>query len=303
MPSLVARPKHDFGQVTQGDTLRHAFALRNVTGSVLTVDDTIEVLGCSGVPAPSVLEVGGGGQLEVTCRPMTHGPLRVSLPFRANGLPAGELTLTASVEPLAAFDRAVVDLTFPFGEERRAEVRLRGTLAKKVQLTPVAPAPPGLEMKVLPAEAGKSEGVALRATGNTVGTHVGSLRFATGLPMPSEIAFSYVVKVFGTLEVAPTNPVLDLAAPGGTRSTLHVKSTQPGFQVTGAEVMDGPFATKIRRAGTGYEVEVTFVLEKLHPGTRGVNGRIKILSNDRTEPRKEVPLFALGRPPGLAQRP
>jgi hypothetical protein len=300
---LVGEPAHDFGRVTQGDTLRHAFLMRNATGGTLSVDDTIEVLGCSGVPAPGVLEAGGSGKLEVTCRAALHGPLRVSLPLRANGRPAGELSLVGEVEPLAVFERSVVDVTMPFGEERRAEVRLRGKLARSVRLAPAAPPPPGLELNLLPAEAEKGAGVDVRATGKAVGTHVGSLRFLTGLPAPAEVALSYIVKVIGTLEVSPTNPVLDLAAAGGTRTIVKVRSSQPGFRVTSAEMLEGPFTARVRRAESAYEVEVSFAIEKLKPGVRGVNGRLRIVSNDRTEPSKEMPVFALGRPPEAAQRP
>jgi hypothetical protein len=83
---------------------------------------------------------------------------------------------------------------------------------------------------------------------------------------------------------------------------VKVKSLQPGFKVTSAEVVEGPFTASARRAGKDYEVEVLFAIEKLRHGVRGVNGRLRIHSNDRTEPTKELPLFALGRPPESAPR-
>jgi hypothetical protein len=295
---LVAQPKHDFGHVTQGDTLRHAFAAHNTTSAALSLEDTLEVLGCAAVAAPGVLEPGGRGKLEVTCRASVPGPLRISLPFRANGRPAGELSLVAEVEPLLAFDRAVVDLTVPFGEERSAEVRLRGKHAKEARLTPAAAPPPGLEATVLRGDAETHEGVAVRAHGRAVGTHVGSLRYATGLDEPREVSLSYVVKVTGTLTVSPTNPVLELSGSGPKRVVVKVTSTQPGFVVTRAEVLEGPFTAKVRRGKDGYDVEISALEAKLVPGARGVNGRVRILSNDRAEGVKELPLFALGAPFG-----
>jgi hypothetical protein len=295
---LVARPKHDFGHVTQGETLRHAFVMHHAGSATLRVENTLEVLGCAAVAIPGVLEPGASGKLEVTCRANVPGPLRVSLPLRANERPAGELSLAAEVEPLLVFDRAVVDLSVPFGEERSVEVRLRGKRAKEARLTPAAAPPPSLTATVLRGDATTSDGVAIRSHGRAVGTHVGSLRYATGLAELPEVSLSYVVKVTGTLTVSPTNPVLELSGPGPKHLVVKVTSTQPGFIVTRAEVLEGPFAASVRRGKDGYEVEIAAVETKLVPGARGVNGRVRIHSNDRTERAKEIPLFALGAPFG-----
>lgn len=292
---VVPVRRHDFGRVTQGDTLRHAFVARNGTTAALSVEDTLEVLGCSATPVPAVLEPGGTGKLEVVCKAGFAGPLRVSLPLRANGRPAGELSVAAEVEPLLAFDRKVVDLTMPFGEERGAEVRLRGTRANDARLSLAAPPPATLEARVLPDESA-SHGVALRARGSAVGTRVGSLRFTTGLPEPREVSLSYVVKVTGTLSVSPTNPILELGGSGPKRTVVKVTSTQPDFVVSRAEVLEGPFTARVRRADGGYEIEVSAVEAKLPAGASGVTGRLRIVSNDRTEGTKELPLFGLGQP-------
>jgi hypothetical protein len=94
--------------------------------------------------------------------------------------------------------------------------------------------------------------------------------------------------------VTPTNPVLDLGALGPRQAVVKVTSTQTGFVVTRAEVLEGPFAASVRRAGDGYEIEVTVIETKLSATARGVNGRLRIHSNDRTERAKEIPLFMLG---------
>jgi hypothetical protein len=292
--ALVAQPTHDFGHVTQGDTLRHAFVMHNDGSATLHVEDTREVLGCAAVAVPKILEPGSSGKLEVTCRASIPAPLRVSLPLRANGHPAGELSIRAEVEPLLAFDRPLVDLKLPFGEERSAEVRLRGKHAARARLELAAPPPPGLEATVLPDGAGKSHGVTVRARGKSVGMHVGSLRFATGLAEPREVSLSYAVKVTGTLTVSPTNPVLELGGPGPKRTVVTVTSAQPDFAVTRVEVLEGPFRASVRRGNGGYAVEIVAVETELVPGARGVRGRVRVHSNDRTERTKEIPLLALG---------
>jgi hypothetical protein len=296
--ALVANPKHDFGHVTQGETLRHAFVTHNAGSAALSVDDTLEVLGCAAVAVPRVLEPGTNGKLEVTCRASVPAPLRVSLPLRANGRPAGELSLRAEVEPLLVFDRAVVELKLPFGEERSDEVRLRGKLASEARLTLAAPPPPSLAATVLSGDAQKGQGVTVRARGKSVGTHVGSLRFATGVAEPREVSLSYIVKVMGTLTVSPTNPVLELGVPGPKRVVVKVRSTQPGFAVTRAEVLEGPFRTSIRHGNDGYDVEIVALEAKLVPGQRGASGRVRIHSNDRTEGAKDIPVLAIGAPSG-----
>jgi hypothetical protein len=287
---VVAKPHYDFGLVTQGSTLRHVFAVHNRSSATHRLQPSLDVLGCSATAVPSVLFAGEKGKIEVTCRAEVPGLLRVSLPVHANV----ELRVSAQVAPLLAFDRDVVALSMPFGEERSAEVRLDGKRAKEARLRALEAPPPVLEVSVLPGEGGKSEGVLIRARGDAVGTHAGSLRYATGLEKPREVSLPYSVKVTGTLTVTPTNPVLDLGALGPRQAVVKVTSTQTGFVVTRAEVLEGPFAASVRRAGDGYEIEVTVIETKLSATARGVNGRLRIHSNDRTERAKEIPLFMLG---------
>jgi hypothetical protein len=292
--ALVTDPRHDFGRVVQGATLRHGFDMHNRSARVLTVENAGEVLGCSGLPVPRVLEADRHGTFEVTCRANVYGPLRVSLPLRANALPAGELTLVAEVEPLLVFDRPVLEIGVPFGTEGRAEARLKGKLAGSARLTLAAEPPAGMRVSVLSVDG--TESAELRVTFADVGTHAGSLRFSTGLDQPTEIPLSYLVKVVGTLTVSPTNPVLDLSVPGKGRTVLTVRSTQAGFALRRAEVVEGPFAAVVRRTSDGFDVEVSIVAEKFAKATHGATGRIRIVSNDRSEPEKELQLFALGRP-------
>ena len=292
--ALVAEPRHDFGRAVQGDTLRHAFVTRNATSRALAVEEPRDVLGCSGKPVPRVLGSGATGRLEVACRASIHGPLRVSLPLRAGGSAAGELKLTAEIEPLLTFDRALLEVNVAFGATGLAEARLRGARAAAARLAALTPVPEWMTTTVLPAADGANQGVALHARGAAAGTHAGSLRFATGLAEPSEIELGYLVKVPSTLAVSPTNPVLDLGASDRGRTVVRVTSQTPGFRVKRVEVLEGPFGARVRKDGTAYAVEVFIAAAELSRNLRGANGRLLIVSNDRAEPRKEIPLFALG---------
>jgi hypothetical protein len=296
LATIVASPKHDFGRVAQGDTLYHVFLTHNGTSTSIAVENTREVLGCAGVAAPATLAANQSGELRVTCRANVPGPLRVSLPLRANGRPAGELSLAAEVEPRLAFDRALLEMNVPFGRTREAGARLRGKLARSARLTLASAAPSGMDVEVLPSVGGETEGAMLRLKSAVVGVHAGTLRFDTGLTDPAAIELPYSVRVTGTLAVSPTNPVLDLAAASGPRTLVTVTSTQPGFRVERAEVVEGPFSARVQKARDGYVVEVSVVVAKFPAGSHGANGRLRILSNDRTEPNKELPLFALGKP-------
>jgi hypothetical protein len=295
--TLVASPAHDFGRVTQGDTLRHAFEMHNRTGAPASVETTREVLGCRGVAVPAVLAPDQRGTLDVTCRANVHGPLRVSLPLRAFGHPAGELSLRAEVEPLLVFDRPMLEMSVPFGRSHEAEARLRGKHAKTARLSLARAAPPGMDVRLLPPTATQTGGALLRLVRPAAGVHAGSLHFFTGLAEPAALELAYSVKVTGTLSLSPTNPVLDLAAPGGARSLVQVSSTQPGFRVERAVVLEGPFSARVHETGGAWSVEVSLVTAEFPPAAHGANGRLRIVSNDRTEPSKEIPLFALGKPP------
>jgi len=75
--------------------------------------------------------------------------------------------------------------------------------------------------------------------------HAGNLVVATGLAQPKEIAMPYSCKVAGTLEVSPTKPVLHLKISGPKVVSIEVRSTQPGFEVHGARVIEGPFSASV----------------------------------------------------------
>jgi hypothetical protein len=119
---------------------------------------------------------------------------------------------------------------------------------------------------------------------------------ATNLDSPSELLLPYSVQIKGTLEINPTNPVINLRVSGPKTTTIHVASSEPGFAVRAVRVLDGPFTTAFERgdAGNDYIVHVTMDESKMPQDVRGVTGDIEIVSNDHTEPSRKVPLLAFG---------
>jgi hypothetical protein len=103
--------------------------------------------------------------------------------------------------------------------------------------------------------------------------------------------------VSGTLEVSPTNPYFNLKIRGPKVVSIEVRSSQPGFEVRDARVLEGPFAASVDGplADNKFRVQVTVLEDRLAGPDRGTQGKLVVLSNDRTEPEKEIPLFAFGK--------
>jgi len=127
---------------------------------------------------------------------------------------------------------------------------------------------------------------------STTVSNAGSL----GLNRPKEVAIAYECKVGGTLEVNPTNPFFNLKVSGTKAVTIDVRSSQPNFEVMSVYVVEGPFAASFEHAAEGpsFLVKVTVLDDHIDDETPGVTGKLIIVSNDRTEPQKELPLFGLG---------
>src|SRR5262249_15342546 len=144
-------------------------------------------------------------------------------------------------------------------------------------------------------------GPALAATarGSAVGLHTGELRVGTGLADLSELRLPYSLRVRGTLEVDPSTPYFDLRNGKQPELTLSVASRPHDFRLLYARVSDGPFRATLRAAPDGkYEVKLSFLAERAAPDQRGTASHLLLVSNDRSEPRKQIALFAF-RPPAL----
>jgi hypothetical protein len=296
----LALPRYELGPVVQNESVRRGVVVSNAGTQPLDIGEIDGSRFCSGKMTTPTIAPGATAELEVTCRSDLYGPLKEHLVIHSND-PTAErfpVELVANVTPLLAFDAALVDLQMPFGEERFQDVHLVGTLLDKAG---IRLKPPGFaadtSVEPLPAKTGPIRGFRIHCKARKPGTHAGNLIVSTGLEHPKEIAMPYSCKVAGTLEVSPTNPYFNLKIRGPKVVNIEVSSSQPGFEVRGARVLEGPFATSVDgpRADNKFRVQVTVLEERLPVGDRGVQGKLIILSNDRTEPEKEIPLFALGK--------
>ena len=126
--------------------------------------------------------------------------------------------------------------------------------------------------------------------GRTVGDWSDRVLLSTGLDRPRELSLPYTARVKSAIEVEPVKPYFNLRDPKARSQTLSVTSGRAGFRVLRAQIVSGPFRAAVEKG----KVRVSVDEARLPDGERGVTGKLVILTNDKTEPRKEIQLFALG---------
>lgn len=296
-PALRFAPARlELGRGVEDEPMAGTVRVGNAGTAPLVVDGISASRFCTGRLETTVVPPGGTAALAVTCRSDLYGPLREGVDVRSNDprLPTATLSITGEVEPRLAFDATSVELAMPYGESRTRTVRLRGTLAGQARPRLSEPAAADSELRALP---GQPAGFEIRCLGRKVGVNAGNLAIATGLERPSAVAIPYACRVEGTLEVSPTNPFFNLKVSGDKAVRLTVRSRQPGFAVHAVQVLEGPFAARFAHAedDATFHVDVTVKGEALPDDASTALGSLLIVSNDRSEPRREVALFASGR--------
>jgi hypothetical protein len=299
-PTLsVSAPRHDFGRVVQGDQLQHSFVVQNTGSEALRIEKIEPGFRCTGRAARNSVDPGQQVEVRVTCHPNLFGAFTSSLVVHSNARTEArqKLEVSADVTPLLRFERDLVEVRVPFGQERSEEVRLKGTRAAEVRLKIKQPAQAGFETDILRAEDGKPQGLRFRCEGKKVGTSVHRIVATTGLEAPTEVSLSVTCRVAGTLEVSPTNPYLNLRQPDAKVRVVTVRSSQPDFAVRNVRILEGPFSASVKPGASPGEFRVKVQVEeaRLADETRAVKGKLLIVSNDRTEPKKEVPLLGFGK--------
>ena len=288
------------GSMAQDEPAHRLVQVSNVGALPLEIGTIEASRFCSASIEPNTIAPGASGQLDVTCRSDLHGPLREYLLVHSDDPTADRvpIELVANVTPLLAFDAPVVNLEMPFGEERSQEVRLVGTLLDRANIKfKKSGLAPDSSVDFRPWQPDSPPVFRIVCHGKKPGMHSGNLIVSTGLARPKEVAMPYACKVAGTLEVSPTNPYFNLKLPGPKLVSIEVRSSQPGFQVRGVRVLEGPFSASIEGplADKSFRVQVKVVEESVKEENRGTLGKLVIVSNNRTEPEKEIPLFGFGK--------
>jgi hypothetical protein len=292
----LALSRLELGAMVQDQVVRKSIAMVNTGTRPLTIERIAASMFCSGTAEPNALAPGARGEVRVTCRSDTHGSMREQLTIHSNDpqAPQTPIQLVAEVTPLLGFDARLIDRELPFGATTFQDVRLVGTLVDKSKVQFQSPDLADVAVSSLPAQLGEASGFRVLCKGRKVGRNTGDLHFSTGLPRPNSLTLPYICKVEGTLSVTPTNPYFNLKEPGAKAQFVEVRSSQPGFKIESVEIREGPFQASVE-PGNPTRVKVMVAQERIAPETRGVTGTLVIHSNDRTEPRKEIPLFGMGR--------
>jgi hypothetical protein len=289
----------DLGHATQDQAVIATVEIRNPGTRPLEIGAINGSRFCTGRIQSNVVPPGQANTLTVSCRSDLYGPLREAIDIHSSDprLPKATLQIVADVVPLFAFDLPAVDLKMPFGTQRSQDVHLVGSLA--AQAHPHLTSPPVTDSEIMPLSpaAGTPPGFQLRCLGKKIGANAGNIVVATGLDKPQEVAMPYVCNVTGTLDVSPTNPFFNLRLPGEKGARILVHSSQPHFEVREVRVTDGPFAARFAHAEDDdtYRIDVVVQSDRIADEARTAVGTLLIISNDRAEPHKEVPLFGSGR--------
>ena len=298
-PRLVASPPAvDLGAIAFDEEASARITLRNQGPAPLEIKLVERSRFCAPGPLPPRLPAGASAPLLVTCRANLEGSLRERLVVRTNDpdVSAFPIDVIGKVIPSLAFDVAAIDITTAFGQARAAQARLVGRRAAAARLSLAGPVPRDISIEHLDGTAGAPQGVRLRCRARAAGTQVGHLAFTTALAVPREIGLSWACRVKGTLTVVPDNVSFDLVDGRARTQVVEVRSVQPGFALRPPRVARGPFAARLDPAHPG-RIEVTFT--GLPGGAdreaHGVSGTLVVLSNNRSEPSRQVPLLGFGR--------
>jgi hypothetical protein len=295
---VCQKSSQDFGKVRQGDSLTHVFRLHNGGGAPLRIRDITASYSCGAVDPPSTIEPGNFAAVRIECNTQGRsGILRDRVLVHANDPKQEKLSLLmkAEVEPILAFDPAMVEISPEVGNPVSKVVRLVGVRASEARLRVESVDPPQLEVAVLAPVGSKPAGLRLALDARSVGTLAGSVVVATGLNAPERLTLNYSSRVSGNLTRAPSTPHFNLRDPGGKEQLIRVTSKRDDLVVTAAQVVEGPFEARVERDSRGNQaVRVRIVAEDLDTSQRAVLGKLAIFTNDPFEPDKKVPVFALG---------
>jgi hypothetical protein len=298
-PRLLASPPAvDMGAIAFDEEATARITLRNEGQAPLEIKRVERSRFCAPGPLPPRLPAGGSAPLVVTCRADLEGPLRERLVVRTDDPDASAFAIEVigKVIPSLAFDVASIDITTAFGQTRAAEARLVGRHAAAARLSLVSPVPRDISVEHLDGTAGAPQGVRLRCRARASGTHVGHLAFTTALAGPREIGLSWACRVKGTLTVVPDTVSFDLVDGRARPQIVEVRSVQPGFALRPPRVARGPFAARLDPDHPGrIEISFTGLPAGADRDAHGVSGTLVVISNDRSEPRREVPLLGFGR--------
>jgi hypothetical protein len=294
---------HDFGAVTEGDSLKHTFIIKNEGSGPLVLDRVQTSCGCTVAEIKNKeIAPGATGQLDVTFntkgRPGDQNKIITVLSNDA-ATPRLNLTVKAKVESLLAFDqpRFAASKTLHIGGQETMEGTVGGKLADQAKFA-IEQTTGGDDVtaELVTKTEGDKQRQAIKVTvkGSKIGNFHGNVTLTTGLEQVPKLVFPFSWNVLGNVEVMPRALYFGIGGPpspsGKDERIIQVKSHLADFKLKGAKVTSGPFKAQVVRtdAGTGYEVHVAVTdRDKLD---KVADAGVELSTNDPIESTILVPI-------------
>ena len=216
---------------------------------------------------------------------------------RADSAPKLAVGIVGRVEPVIGFDTAFVDLRPEFGQTTSVDVHLIGKRAAQAVPTVTDTGGDIVTVAPLAGDGARVQGFRVLCKGRPVGMHAGSLVVNTGIAEQPTLTLSWGCRIPATLEVEPSNPYFNLRVSGDRATAILVRSRQPGFAVKSARIVEGPFRATLEKPNPDGSTSIVIRVknDEIPDDARAATGRLLIESNDKREPRKEVPLLGFGK--------
>jgi hypothetical protein len=317
----------DFGTVSEGDTLKHVFKVKNTGAGPLKIERVRTSCGCTAATTTSK-EVAPGGttDLEVTFNTKNRrGKQKKTVTIVSNspGSPHS-IDISADIISLLAFEPQHVQISTNYGEAQTREAWITGKLADKATLTvtsiesddgmpgdkPVdpkkkeaAPAPKKDKGIVAVEVTEKKEGdkvqrgLTFKVKADKVGSGRGTVEVSTGVPEVPTLKLWFNWNIAGNLQGIPRNLYFSGQGPGGRSRVIRIRSKRPDFKLTAARVVEGPFKAQVEIPDAGDAAQVTVtVTEPEQPPAAGdkppepKTGKLELVSNDPLEPKITIVL-------------
>src|SRR5690606_16399598 len=126
--------EHTFGPAVQFDELELKVPFKNAGATELVFSEVTQGHSCTAI-APTPIGPGASAVLEVICRPTTYGAFADRLELTTNGAQSpSSIVLTAEVAPALRFERELVDVAMPHGQQRTEVLQVVGARLEKARL-------------------------------------------------------------------------------------------------------------------------------------------------------------------------
>ena len=307
---IAVEAVHDFGTVTEGDTVKHSFVIKNEGSNPLKIDRVQTSCGCT-VAELKTKEIAPGatGQVEIAFNTQGRtGDQSKIITVLSNdpATPRLNLTIKAKVESLLAFDqpRYAASKTMHVGDKETIEAWITGKLvdSAKLAIDQVTGGEDAAAELITKTEGDKQrQGVRVTLKGSKIGNYHGSVALNTGVEKVPRLMLPFSWNVLGNVEIIPRAIYYATGPQAGPNvrdeRVLQIKSRLPDFKIKGISVKEGPFTAVLQKpdGGVGFEVRVNVTdrskLEKI------ATSAIELTTNDPIEPKINVPItISSGRP-------